>query len=148
MHVKEHDKKNQPIRRIPKFSGVSKLKIEYIVEKKEFICELNNIKRPERPQGRSEVDDHRSLSLEMKSPVTTWREVKNTLEKVGVSLSKSTIKRRLHEYKYRRFTTRCRQLVTFKNRKAKLVFARKHLKKPQNAWNLVLWKAETKINLF
>ena len=47
-------------------------------------------------------------------------------KKVGISLSKSTIDRPLHESKYRMFTTRCKPLVTFKNTKARLDFPRKH----------------------
>lgn len=50
---------------------------------------------------------------------------KNTLKKVSVSLSKSTIKRRLPKCKFRGFTTRCKPLVTFKNRKYRLDFAGK-----------------------
>ncbi len=42
-------------------------------------------------------------------PFTTSSQEKNTLQEVGLSLSKSTIKRRLHESKYRGFTTRCKQ---------------------------------------
>ena len=63
-------------------------------------------------------------------------------------MSKSTIKRRLHQRKYRRFTTRCKPLVSFKNRKARLEFAKKHLKEPVQFWNNILWTDETKINLY
>ncbi len=41
---------------------------------------------------------------------------------------KSTIKRRLHQSEYRGFTTRCKPLVSLKNRKARLEFAKRHLK--------------------
>ncbi len=41
-------------------------------------------------------------------PFTTFSQEKYTLQDV-VSLSKSTIKRRLHKSKYRGFTTRCKQ---------------------------------------
>ena len=44
---------------------------------------------------------------------TVWStdgQIKNTLQEVGISFSKSTIKRRLHQSKYRRFTTRCKPL--------------------------------------
>lgn len=52
----------------------------------------------------------------------TSSQIKNTLEEVDVSLSRSTIKRRLHEPTYRQFTTRCKPLETLKNRKARLEF--------------------------
>lgn len=38
--------------------------------------------------------------------------VKKILEEVGVSLSPSNNKRRLHEWKYRAFRTKCKPLVT------------------------------------
>ncbi len=61
------------------------------------------------PQRTTVVHDLRILSLVKKNPFTTSSQVKNTLQEVGVSLSKSTIKRRLHKSKYRGFTTRCKQ---------------------------------------
>lgn len=45
---------------------------------------------------------------------------KNTLQEVGISLSKSTIKRRLHEGKYRGFTTTCKPTFTLQNKKPRL----------------------------
>ncbi len=68
--------------------------------------------------------------------------------RVGVCVSKSTIKRRLHQSEYRGFTTRCKPLVSLKNRKARLEFAKRHLKKPSQFWNNILWTDETKINLY
>ncbi len=62
-----------------------------------------------RPQRTIVVHDLRILSLVKKNPFTTSSQVKNTLQEVGVSLSKSAIKRRLHKSKYRGFTTRCKQ---------------------------------------
>ncbi len=44
-----------------------------------------------------------------KNPFTTSIQEKNTLQEADMSLSKSTIKRRLHQSKYRGFTTRCKQ---------------------------------------
>ncbi len=71
-----------------------------------------------------------------------------TLQEVGVCVSKSTIKIRLHQSEYRGFTTRCKPLVSLKNRKARLEFAKRHLKKPSQFWNNILWTDETKINLY
>ena len=55
----------------------------------------------------------------------------NTLQEEGVSMSKSTIKRRLHESKYRRFTAQCKPLISLMNRKARLDFAKTNFKKHQ-----------------
>ncbi len=85
---------------------VAKSTVWYIQRKKEHAGELSNIKRPGYPLSTTVVDDQRILSMVKKNPFTTSSQVKNTLQEVCVSLSKSTIKRWLHESKYRGFTTR------------------------------------------
>ena len=133
---------NKPIREIAKTLGVAKSTVWNILKKK---GELSNTKRPRRPQKTTVVDDRIILSLVKKNPFTTVGQIKNTLHEVGVCVSKSTIKRRLHQSEYRGFTTRCKPLVSLKNR---LEFAKQHLKKPLQFWNNILWTDETKINLY
>ena len=94
------------------------------------------------------VDDRTILSLVKKNPFTRVGQIKNTLQEVGVCVSKSIIKRRLHQSEYRGFTTRCKPLVSLKTRKTRLEFAKQHLKKPLQFWNNILWIDETKINLY
>lgn len=43
-----------------------------------------------------------------RNPMTTVNQVNNTLQQAGVSISKSTIKRRLYEGKYRGFAAASR----------------------------------------
>ncbi len=64
------------------------------------------MKRSGRPQ--TVVDNRMIISMVKKSPFTTSSQ-ENTLQEVSVSLSKSTIKKRLHKNKYKGFTTRCKQ---------------------------------------
>ena len=78
------------------------------------------------------------------NPFTTANQVNNTLQEVSLSMSKSTIKRRLHGSKCRGFAARCKPLISLKNRKARLDFA----KKQAQFWKSILWTAETKINLY
>ncbi len=127
---------------------MAKTTVWNILKKKERTGELSNTKRPGRPRKTTVVDDRRILSLVKKTPFTTVGQIKNTLQEVGVCVSKSTIKRRLHQSEYRGFTTRCKPLVSLKNRKARLEFAKRHLKKPSQFWNNILWTDETKINLY
>lgn len=47
-----------------------------------------------------------------KNLFATCSQVKNTLEEVGVSSSKSTIKRHFHKWKHAGFKTRCKPLVS------------------------------------
>ncbi len=141
-------KQNKPIREIAKTLGVAKTTVWNILKKKERTGELSNTKRPGRPRKTTVMDDWRILSLVKKTPFTTVGQIKNTLQEVGVCVSKSTIKRRLHQSEYRGFTTGCKPLVSLKNRKARLEFAKRHRKKPTQFWNSIPWTDETKINLY
>ena len=111
---------NKPIREIAKTLGVAKSTIWNILKKKELTGELSNTKRPERPRKTSVMDDRIIISQVKKNPFTTVGQIKNTLQEVGVCVSKSTIKRRLHQSEYRGFTTRRKPLVSLKNRKTRL----------------------------
>ncbi len=91
-------KPNKSIREIAGTSGVAKSTVWYILRKKEHTSELSNIKRPGRPWRTTVVDDWRIFSMVKKNP-----------SQYGISLSKSTIKRRLHQSKYRGSTTRCKK---------------------------------------
>ena len=115
---------NKPIREIAKTLRVTKSTVWNILKKKECTGELNNTERPGRPQKTTVVEDRRILSLVKKNPFTTAGQIKNTLQEAGVCVSKSTIKRRLHQTEYRGFTTRCKPLASLKNRKTRLEFAK------------------------
>lgn len=80
------------------------------------------------------------ISTVKRNPFTTDNQGNSTLQEVGVSLSKSTKKRRLHESEDRGITARCKSLISLKNRKARSDFAKKtktkkHLKKPAQFLN-------------
>ncbi len=110
--------------------------------------ELSNTKRPGRPRKTTVVDDRRILSLVKKTPFTTVGQIKNTLQEVGVCVSKSTIKRRLHRVNTEGSPQDVNHWWASQNRKARLEFAKRHLKKPSQFWNNILWTDETKINLY
>ena len=46
------------------------------------------------------------------------------------------------------FTTRCKPLVTLKNRQTRLDVAGKHVKQLEQFWIKILWTNETKINFY
>ncbi|CAJ0948004.1 unnamed protein product [Ranitomeya imitator] len=141
-------KQKKPIREIATILGVAKSTVWYILRKKESTGELINAKRPGRPRKTTVVDDRRIISMVKRNPFTTANQVNHTLQEVGVSISKSIIKSKLHESKYRGFTAQCKPLISIKNKKARLDFAIKHLKKPVQFWKNILWTDETKINLY
>lgn len=88
-----------------------------ILKKKELTGRLSNTKGQEDQKRQLKLIQHSITGEE--NPFTTPSQVKNTLDKVGMALSKSTVKRWLHECKYRSFTTRCKPLVMLKNRQAR-----------------------------
>ncbi|XP_069608193.1 uncharacterized protein [Ranitomeya imitator] len=109
-------RKKKSIRQIAEMLDVAKSTVSYVLQKKERTGELGNSKRPGRPRKTTGLDDLRIISMVKENPLTTSTQVKKTLQEVGVSVSKSTIKRRLHEGKHR--------VVTARNRKAREDFAK------------------------
>ncbi len=118
--------------------GVAKSTVWNILRKMHWWAQQH--KRPGWPQRTTVVDDRRILSVVKKTPFTTSSQEKNTVQGVDVSLSKSTIKRRLHQSKYRGFTTSCTQ--------GQIRLFQKHLKKSDHFWKNILWTAEIEKNLY
>uniref|UniRef100_A0AAY5L3B0 SAP domain-containing protein n=1 Tax=Esox lucius TaxID=8010 RepID=A0AAY5L3B0_ESOLU len=89
---------NKSIRDIAKTLGLSKSTVWYIVKKQERTGELSNRKRPGRPQKTTLVDDQQMLAIVKKNPFSTVEQIKNSLQDLGIVVSKSTIRRRLHQH--------------------------------------------------
>ncbi len=88
-----------------------------------------------RPRKTSAVDDRNIVTAVKKDPKTTVSDISNNLQRARVKVSQSTVRRRLHEQKYRGYTRRCKPLISKKNRR-------------RASKILVLWTDETKINLY
>ncbi len=69
----------------------------------------------------------------------------DTLQEVGVCVSSQQSREDFTRVNIEG-SPRCKPLVSLKNRKARLEFAKRHLKKPSQFWNNILWTDETKIN--
>lgn len=63
--------------------------------------------------------------------------------------SQAIVRRKHHERKYRRHTTRYKPFTSSKNKKVRLDFqsGENYRYGPQNLWNKVFWADEAKINL-
>ncbi|KAK3522939.1 hypothetical protein QTP86_009710 [Hemibagrus guttatus] len=83
-----------------------------------------------------------------KDPTTTSKELQASLASVKVSVHDSTIRKRLGKNGLHGRVPRRKPLLSKKNIKAHLSFARKHLDDPQDFWENTLWTDETKIELF
>ncbi len=113
-------KQNKPIREIAKTLGVAKTTVWNILKRRNAPVSSATPKDPEDHGKQLWWMTEEFFPWWRKQPFTTVGQIKNTLQEVGVCVSKSTIKRRLHQSEYRGFTTRCKPLVSLKNRKAKI----------------------------
>ena len=119
-----------------------------VLKKKETTGVLSNRRRTGRPRKTTAVDDRNIVRAVKKDPKTTVVGISNKLQRAGVKVSLSTVRRRLHEQKYRDYTRRCKSLISKKNKQAMLDFAKKYRDKPQKFWDNALWTDETKMNLY
>ncbi|KAI4900378.1 hypothetical protein NFI96_000696 [Prochilodus magdalenae] len=83
-----------------------------------------------------------------KNPRVTAKELKKDLSDVGTEVSAQTIRRALHNEDLHARTSRRTPLLTPKNKKSRLQYAKSHVDKPQRFWDSVLWSDETKLELF
>ena len=83
-----------------------------------------------------------------KDPTTTSEELQASLASVKVSVHDSTIRKRLGKNGLHGRVPRHKPLLSKKNMKAHLSFARKHLDDPQDLWENTLRTDETKVELF
>ncbi len=83
----------------------------------------------------------------IKEPRTTSKELQASLASIKVSVHDSTIRKRLGKNGIHGRVPRQKPLLTKKNTKACLTFAKKYLDYPQDFWANILW-TETKVELF
>lgn len=91
----------------------------------------------------------RRLTAEVtKNPRTTSKQLQDTLASVNVHVHDSTIRKTLGKNGIHGRVPRRKPLLTKKNIKARLTFAKNHLDHPQSFWENVLWTDQTKVELF
>lgn len=78
------------------------------------------------------------------SPFISARSIK---ENLNLSVSVSTIQRRLKSRGLKSFVSKKRPLISQKNRKHRLQFARKYVNKPISFWKSIIWSDESKFEL-
>ena len=66
----------------------------------------------------------------------------------GLTISESTIRRRLYEIGFKGYVGREKPYVSKDNQVKRLHYAKTYLEKTVGYWNEVLWSDETKFNLF
>jgi len=66
----------------------------------------------------------------------------------GVNVSAQTIRRRQNEFGLYGRIAQKKPLLSIKNVKKRLQFAREHVQKGPNFWNMIVWSDESKFNVF
>ncbi len=108
-----------------------------------------NLPRSGRPTKITPRVQWRLLQEVIKEPRTACKELQASLDtSIKVSVHDSTIRKRLCKSGVCERVPRQKPLLTKKNTKARLTFAKKYLDYPQDFWANILWTDETKVELF
>lgn len=95
----------------------------------------------------SNVDDRALIRYVKSNPAVTIQNVYNQINKFRSNkISKTTIRRRLHERNIKTFVVRKQPHISEKNRRLRLQFALDHVNKPIEFWRSILWTDETAIS--
>lgn len=107
----------------------------------------NVVDRPRRGCKRktSAKIDQRIIREIKKNPRTTIREIKEGLD---LDISDRTIRRRLAERDLKSYFAKKRPMISARNKKKRLQFAKDHVNKPLEFWKRVIWSDESKFELF
>ncbi|KAK3549749.1 hypothetical protein QTP86_007732 [Hemibagrus guttatus] len=133
---------------ISKALGLPQTRVRAIIYKWRKHGTVENLSRSGRPTKITPRAQRQLIQEVTKDPTTTSKELQASLASVKVSVHDSTIRKRLGKNGLHGRVPRRKPLLSKKNIKARLSFARKHLDDPQDFWENTLWTDETKIVLF
>ncbi|KAK3530954.1 hypothetical protein QTP70_007256 [Hemibagrus guttatus] len=133
---------------ISKALGLPRTTVRAIIYKWKKHGTVENLPRSGRPTKMTPRVQRQLIQEVTKDPTTTSKELQASLASVKVSVHDSTIRKRLGKNGLHGRVPRRKPLLSKKNIKARLSFARKHLDDPQDFWENTLWPDETKMRLF
>ncbi len=135
-------KKNSAALKVPKSTVTS------IILKWKTFGTTRTLPRAGRPAKLS-YRGRRALVREVKkNPKITVAELQRCIREMGESCRKSTITAALHQSGLYGRVARRKPLLSARHMKARMEFAKKHLKDSKMVTNKILWSDETKIELF
>ncbi|KAF7645836.1 hypothetical protein LDENG_00197530 [Lucifuga dentata] len=126
---------------ISKALGLQRTTVRAIIHKWRKHGTVVNLPRSGRPTKITPRAHRRLIQEVTKEPRTTSKALQASLASVKVSVHDSTIRKRLGKNGIHGRVPRRKPLLTKKNTKARLTFAKKHLEN-------ILWTDETKVELF
>ena len=147
--VIKHFLKGDTQREIPQRVLISHNTVHSIIAKyKSTKCVANMWERGRKRKTTANMDRIIQRKIKMdreKSAQSAKSELKTEL---GLTISESTIRRRLYEIGFNGRVARRKPYVSKDNLVKRLHYARRYLEKPLRYWNEVLWSDETTFNLF
>ncbi|KAK3510401.1 hypothetical protein QTP70_005894 [Hemibagrus guttatus] len=133
---------------ISKALGLPRTTVRAVIYKWRKHGTVESLPRSDRPTKITPRAQRQLIQEVTKDPTTSSKELQASLASVNVSVHDSTIRKRLGKNGLHGRVPRRKPLLSKKNIKARLSFARKHLDDPQDFWENTLWTDETKIKLF
>ncbi|KAK3519712.1 hypothetical protein QTP70_002677 [Hemibagrus guttatus] len=130
---------------ISKALGLPRTTVRAIIYKWQKHGTVENLPSSGRPTKISPRAQRQLIQEFTKDPTTTSKELQASLASVKVSVHDSTIRKRLGKNGLHGRVPRRKPLLSKKNIKARLSFARKHLDDPQDFCENTLWTDETKM---
>ncbi len=128
--------------------GLQRTMVRAIIHKWRKLGTVVNLPRSGRPTKITPRAQWQLIQEVIKEPRTTSKELQASLASIKVNVHDSTIRKRLGKNGIHRRVPRQKPLLTKKNTKARLTFAKKYLDYPQDFWTNIMWTIETKVELF
>ena len=134
---------------IAKSLNITKSAVTKIIQKYDSRGDVRNAPKSGRPRKTTPRIDKTILRLSKLDPRKSSGQIKNEISKqFGIEVTSRTVRNRLIQGGlYGRVAVK-KPLLSTKNIKARLEFARAHLSWTVQKWNTVLWSDESKFSLF
>ena len=125
--------------------NISKQGAMKIVKKFEETGVLNNLPGQGPKRKTTPREDSRIIREIRRNPEESSSSVRQSLQ---LNVSSRTVCRRWNEAGLKNYLCLRKPLISNKNKKKRLKFAKKHINKPDTFWNNVIWSDESKFELF
>ncbi len=129
---------------ISKALGLQRTTVRAIIHKWRKLGTVVNLPRSGQPTKITPREQWRLIQEVIKEPRTTSKELQASLASIKVSVHDSTIRKRLGKNSIHGRVPRQKPLLTKKNTKACLTYAKNYLDYPQDFWANILWTDATK----
>lgn len=132
------------LRKIAEKYKISKTSVEKLCKKFEKTQQIGNIPGRGRNRATTKREDTLIVRQIKIKPDTSSSEIK---EQLNLNVSTKTIRRRLRENNFQSRVSIRKPMISAKNKKKRLEFAKNHIDKPISFWKNVIWSDESKFEL-